>query len=32
VLERDAILLASDAVLPSVAAVVGEPFRGSWWG
>jgi len=33
VLERDGILLVSDAALPSVAAlVVGEPVRGSWWG
>jgi hypothetical protein len=33
VLERDGILLVSDAALPSVVSlVVGEPVRGSWWG
>ncbi len=32
-LERRGLLLASDAVLPSVSSfVAGEPVRGSWWG
>jgi hypothetical protein len=33
ILERDGLLLMSDAVLPSVASLVaGEPIHGSWWG
>jgi len=32
-LQRHQLLLASDAALPSVAALVaGEPVKGSWWG
>jgi len=32
-LEREGLLLASDAKLPSVATLVaGMPVRGSWWG
>jgi hypothetical protein len=32
-LEREGLLLASDATLPSVATLVaGMPVRGSWWG
>ncbi len=32
-LERDGLLMLSDARLPSlVSLVVGEPVRGSWWG
>jgi hypothetical protein len=32
-LERDGLLLLSDAALPSlVSLVVGAPIRGSWWG